>query len=241
MRINIKTPQAQSEEALARITQIFHYMERIGKLQHGVMLPFGVNVSQIKEGDQLWQPWTEEERQYIRGVRNTFAHARYSVLQNGALRVTDRSPRRSGRPDMHGLHFDQEITNWEWSAQEFQGFSERLETLVLQRFQCCFLVTVTCKTCGKSVDGWDYLTCGHVKYPEGSKGSGMSKPKGATLRVEASLDYRDEMKDKFEGASMKGVVTYDGLDAIIAELERIDKIAKEEESKGTPLYEKNIK
>ena len=235
-QIKINTPKVQSDEALAHITQLLHYMERIGRLRHGVMMPPGEDASQMKAGVQLWQPWTPEERKYIKGVRTIFAHARYSVLGNGALRVRDRYHLRPGKPEIHGLHFDKTNTDWEWNTQELQEFSKELETLVLQRFQCYLVATVTCHTCGQSVDGLDYLTCGHVKYLEGSNGGGISKPEGGTLQITASLGYQDDMKDKFEDTAMKGVVTYDGLDSIISSMESIDKIASEEAKKGTPIY-----
>ena len=190
----------------------------------------------MKAGDQLWQPWTAEEREYIRGVRTIFAHARCAVLGNGALRVRDRYHLRPGKPEIHGFHFDKTTTDWEWNAQEFQEFSQRLETLVLQRFQCWFLPTVTCQTCGQSVNGGDYLTCGHVKYPEGSNGAGISKPKGGTLQITASLGYHNEMKDEIVGTNMKGVITYDGLDRIISRMESVDKIASQGAKKGEPIY-----
>ena len=61
VQIKINTPKARSDEALAHITQMLHYMERIGRLRHGVMMPPGVDASQMKAGEQLWQPWTPEE------------------------------------------------------------------------------------------------------------------------------------------------------------------------------------
>ena len=237
VKIKINTPKVQSDEALAHITQMLHYMERIGKLRHGVMMPLGADASQMKVGDQLWQPWTPEERAYIRGVRTVFAHARHSVLENGDLRVRDRSPRRHGKPEIYGFQFDKTTTDWEWNAQEFRELSQRLETLVLQRIQCYFHTTVTCQTCGQSVDGRNYLTCGHVKYSEESNGAGISRPKGGTLQITASLGYQDDMKDKFGDTGMKGVITYDGLDKIINDMESIDKIASEEAKKGKPIYE----
>ena len=45
------------------------------------------------------------------------------------------------------------------------------------------------------------------------------------------------MKDKFGDTGMKRVITYDGLDKIINDMELIDKIASEEAKKGTPIYE----
>ena len=237
VQIKINTPKARSDEALAHITQMLHYMERIGRLRHGVMMPPRADTSQMKAGEQLWQPWTPEEREYIKGVRTIFAHARYSVLGNGAVRVRDGYRLRPGKPEIHGFHFDKTATDWEWNAQEFRELSQRLETLVLQRIQCYFLTTVTCQTCGQSVDGRDYLTCGHVEYLEESNGAGISKPKGGTLQITASLGYQDDMKDKFGDTGMKGVITYDGLDKIINDMELIDKIASEEAKKGTPIYE----
>ena len=234
VQIKIKTPKVQSDEALARIVQLLHYMERIGRLRHGVMMPPGADVSKMKAGDQLWQPWTLEEREYIKGVRTIFAHARYSVLGNGALRVRDKYHLRPGKPEIHGFHFDKTETDWEWNAQELWELSQRLETLVLQRIQCYFLSSVTCQTCGQSVDGRDYLTCGHVEYPEESNGTGISKPKGGTLQITATVGCQDDMKDKFGD---KGVITYDGLDMMISNMESIDKIASEAAKKGTPIYE----
>ena len=37
VQIKINTPKVQSDEALARIMQMLHYMERIGRLRHGIM------------------------------------------------------------------------------------------------------------------------------------------------------------------------------------------------------------
>ena len=41
VQIKINTPKVQSDEALARIMQMLHYMERIGRLRHGIMMPLG--------------------------------------------------------------------------------------------------------------------------------------------------------------------------------------------------------
>ena len=141
MQIKINTPKVRSDEALARIQQMLHWMERIGRLQHGAMVPPGADVSKMNEGDELWQPWTSEERNYFKGVRTIFAHARCSVLGNGAPRVRDRSRYRPGKPDIDGSHFDKETTDWEWDAQEFQEFAQRLKALVLQRFQFYHIAT----------------------------------------------------------------------------------------------------
>jgi len=145
------------------------------------------------------------------------------------------------KAEIDGFHFDKTTTDWEWNAQELQEFSQRLEELVFQRFQCHSLATVTCQTCGQSVNASDYLTCGHVKYLEGTNGTGISKPAGGTLQITFSFGYRneddmDDMKDKFGDTVMKGVITYDGLDLIISSMESIDKIASEEAKKGTPIY-----
>ena len=211
-------------------------MERIGRLRHGVMMPLGADASQMKAGDELWQPWTSEEREYFKDVRTIFAHARCSVLGNGGLRVRDKYHRAPGKPEIDGFHFDKTTSDWEWNAREFQEFSERLERLVFQRFQCYFLATVTCRTCGQSVEGPDYLICGHVKYPEESKGAFISKPAGGTLKITSSFGYQDDMKDKFGDPGRKAAITFDGLDLIISSMETIDKIASEEEKKGTPIY-----
>ena len=236
VQVKVNTPRVQSDEALAHIMQILHYMERIGRLQHGVMLPFGADATKIKEGDQLWQPWSSEERKYIRDVRTIFAHARYSVLPNGSLRVRDRYRLAPGKPDIQGFLFDKTTTDWEWSPQELQEFSEKLRTLVLERIQGYSVATVTCQTCGQTVKGQDRLACGHVKYPEGSTGSFISKPAGGTLQITFAMGYQDDMKDKYGGEGRKGVITYDGLDLIINSLEAMDKIAIEGEKKGTPIY-----
>ena len=237
MEIKLNTPKTRSDEALACITQILHYMERIGNLKHGLMAP-PVEPSKMKEGDQLWHPWTSEERKYFKGVRNMFAHARFTLLGNGAVRVKDKHPQyRTGKPEIHGLSFDKATTDWEWNAQEFQEFAQRLKTLVVNRFQPYFISTVTCHTCGQSVDGRGYLTCGHVEYGKGSDGSPIfRKPKGGILNVTATLTYSDDAKDKFKDTAMLGVVTYDGLDLIISSMERFDKIAIEADKKGTPAY-----
>ena len=100
MQIRINTPQARSEGAMGRTMQLLPWMERIGKLRHGVAVPFGADVSKMSEDDELWQPWTSEERKYFKGVRNMFAHGRCSVLGNGDVRVKDKRPRyRTGKPD----------------------------------------------------------------------------------------------------------------------------------------------
>ncbi len=236
VHIKINTAKVRSVEAHQRITEMLPYMERIGRLEHGVMMPLGADASQMEAGATLWQPWTPEEREYFKGVRTIFAHARCLVLGNGDLRVRDKYHRAPGKPEVDGFHFDKTTTGWEWNAQEFQEFSQRLEKLVFQRFQCHSLATVTCQTCGQSVDAPDYLTCGHVKYLEGSNGTGISKPAGGTLQVTFSFGYQDDMKDKFGDTGMKGVVTYDGLDLIISSMESIDKVASEEAKKGTPIY-----
>ena len=237
VQIKINTPKVQSEEALVRIMQMLHYMERIGRLRHGVMLPMGVDASQMQAGDQLWQPWKTEERKYIRGVRNIFAHARCRVLENGGLRVRDRSPQRPGKPEIHGTDFDATTTDWEWSAQETLELSHRLEELVLRRLQCYIQTTVTCMTCGQSIDGREYLTCGHVKYNEGPKGSIFNQPEHATAQISAIFGYSDDLARKFESKGLKGTITDEGLDKIISSLEQTDKIASEAEQEGTPIYE----
>ena len=214
VQIKINTPKVQSEEALGRLQQVFHYMER-GILRHGVMVPMGVDVGQMKAGDQLWQLWTDEERQYLRGVRNIFAHARYRVLGNGALSVRDRSPRCPGKPDLDGLHFDETVTDWEWNAQQFLEYTQRLETLVLQHFQGYFQTTVTCQVCGQSVDGRDRLTCGHVRYGEAPKGSILNKPAGGTVQVKGSIGYHDDIANEQEPKAIRGIITDEGLDKIL--------------------------
>ena len=237
VQIKINTPKVQSEEALARITQMLHYMERIGRLRHGVMLPFGADITHMKAGDRLWQPWETDERLYIRGVRNLFGHARYRVLENGALRVRDRSPQRSGNPEIHDTCFDTTATDWEWSAQEFLALAQRLEELVLQRIQCYFQAKVTCQICGKSVDGREYLTCGHVKYGEGPKGSIINKPERGTTEINVSIGYDKDMANDLATKGLRGTITDEGLEAIIRELERTDTIASDAAKQGTPIYE----
>ena len=237
VQIKINTPKVQSEEALGRLQQVFHYMERIGRLRHGVMVPMGLDVGQMKAGDQLWQPWTDEERQYLRGVRNMFAHARYRVLENGALSVRDRSPRRPGKPDLDGLHFDETVTDWEWNAQQFLEYTQRLEALVLQRFQGYFQTTVTCQVCGQSVDGRDRLICGHVKYKEGPKGPILNKPAGGTAEIKGSIGYHDDMANELGPKAIRATITDEGLEKILSNLEWTDKFASEEAKNGTPIYE----
>ncbi len=212
VQIKVNTPKVRSVEAHQRITEMLPYMERIGKLEHGVMMPLGADASQMEAGDKLWQPWTPEERGYFKGARTIFAHARCLVLENGGLRVRDKYRRAPGKPEIDGFHFDKTTTDWEWNAQELQEFSQRLEKLVFQRFQCHSLATVTCQTCGQSVNASDYLTCGHVKYLEGTNGTGISKPAGGMLQITFSFGYRneDDMKDKFGDTGMKGVIAYDG-------------------------------
>ena len=83
VQIRMNTPKMRSDAALARISEMLHHMERIGRLRHGVMVPPGMDISQMKAGDRLWQPWTAEERRYIGGVRNIFAHSYRRVLGNG--------------------------------------------------------------------------------------------------------------------------------------------------------------
>ena len=228
VEIKINTPKVQSGEAHQRIAEMLPYMERIGSLKHGVMLPLGLDASQLKVGDQLWQPWTSEEREFLRGVRTIFAHARCTVLGDGSLRVRDRHSRAPGKPELDGLSFDKSITDWEWKAQAFQYFSQRLDTLVLQRFHCYFTSVVTCQTSGQSVEASDYLTCGHVEYSEhGDKNVLGRKPKGGTLCVTSSIGCQDDMEERVNSSARKGVITYDGLDKMISSLESMDKIAIE--------------
>ena len=236
VQIKINTPKERSVEAHQRITEMLPYMERIGRLQHGVMMPPGADASQMKAGDELWQPWTPEERAYVKGVRTVFAHARCMVLGNGDLRVRDKFHLAPGKPEVDGLHFDKTTKDWEWNAQEFQEFSQRLEQLVFQRFQCYSLATVTCQTCDQSVKGSDYLTCGHVRYSDGSNGAIVNKPAGGRLTISFSFGYQDDMKDKLGDAGRKVVITYDGLDWIIGNMEAMDNIASEGAKKGTPIY-----
>ena len=236
VEIRVNTPKMRSVEAHQRITEMLPYMERVGRLKHGVMLPFGMDASQLKAGDQLWQPWNFEERNYLRGVRNIFAHARCAVLEDGSLRVRDNSRLAPGEPELDGFHFDKSTTDWEWTSREFQDFSQRLGELVFQRFQCSIVSIVSCHTCGQSVDASDYLTCEHVEYAERSDRNILGrKPKGATLRVTASLGYRDDT-ERLEGSARKGVVTYDGLDRMISSLESMDEIAEESKKEGAPIY-----
>ena len=223
---------------MSSIQQMLHWMERIGKLQHGVAVPFGADVSKMNEDDKLWQPWTSEERKYFKGMRNLFAHARHSVLGNGDVRMKDKHPtRRTGKPDIHGLQFDKETTEWEWTAQEFQEFSQRLETLVLQRIQAYTTTTVTCQTCGLSVDGREYLTCGHVEYGEDSGGSVLiRKPKGGTAKITFTIGCDDNMKDRRVAAGSKAVITHEGFDKFLSSMEFFDEEATKAEKEGTPLY-----
>ena len=237
VQIKINTPKVQSEEALTRIMQMLHYMERIGRLRHGVMLPFGADMTQMKAGDRLWQPWETDERLYIRGVRNIFAHARYRVLENGTLRFRDRSPQRPGKPDVTEIGFDTTTTDWEWSPREFLELSRRLEELVLHRIQCYFQATVTCQICGISVDGQERLTCGHVKYSGGPKGSIINKPERGTAEINVSIGYDKDMANDLASKGLRGTITDEGLEAIIRELERTDKVASDATKQGTPIYE----
>lgn len=237
VQIRINTPKMRSDAALARISEMLHYMERIGRLKHGVMVPPGVDISQMKAGGQLWQPWTAEERRYIGGVRNIFAHARPRVLGNGDLRVRDRSPERRGQPDLHGFGFDKATQDWEWTAQEFQEYSQRLETLVFQRLRVYVQTMVTCQVCGESVDGRDFLACGHTEYADGSGGGLLHKPKRGTAQITASISYDDAIAAELEAKGIKGVITDDGLDMMIRSLEQMDKIASEGEKNGAPIYE----
>ena len=237
VQIRINTPKVRSDAALARISEMLHYMERIGRLKHGVMVPPGMDTAQMKAGDRLWRPWTDDERRYIRSVRNIFAHARPRVLGNGDLRVKDRSPERPGKPDLHGLGFDKAVQHWEWTAQEFQEYSQRLETLVFQRLRVYFQATVTCQVCGASVDGRDFLTCGHAEYANATGGALLRKPELGTAEMTTSITCEDTMAAELEAKGTKGVITDDGLDLMIRSLELMDKIASEGEKNGTPAYE----
>ena len=236
VQIRINTPKMRSDEALARISEMLHYMERIGRLRHGVMVPFGLDVSQMKPSDPLWQPWTAEERQYIKGVRNVFAHSRRRVLENGNLRVRDRSPERRGKPDLLGFGFDGDTQDWEWTAREFQEYSRRLEDLVFQRVRVYIQTTVTCQVCGESVDGRDFLKCGHGEYPDRTGGALLRKPKNGTAEIVASISYDDATTADLAAKGHKGIITDDGLDLMIRSLEDMDKIASDGERNGTPIY-----
>ena len=237
--IKINTPKVRSDEALARIQTTLHYIERIGRLRHGVMVPFGIEPSEMGPDVQLWQPWTHDERLYLKGVRTIFGHARLAVLENGALRVRDRHRSAPGKPEIDGFQFDKKTRDWEWDAQEFQAFSQRLEKLVFKRIQAYRRATVTCGTCGQSVDGREYLTCGHVEYADTleRKGGLFSKPAGGVVHNTIQIGCQDSMKDKIEDDGWKEmVITYEGLDQIISSLESFDKLASEYELKGTPIY-----
>ena len=65
VQIRINTPKVRSDEALARISEMLHYMERIGRLRHGVMVPPGIDVSQMQAGTALmhatWHPIPHQE------------------------------------------------------------------------------------------------------------------------------------------------------------------------------------
>ncbi|MXZ89933.1 MAG: hypothetical protein F4W95_00510 [Chloroflexi bacterium] len=237
VQIRINTPKVRSDEALARISEMLPYMERIGRLKHGVMTPPGIDINRMRVGDRLWQPWTYEERVYLKGVRNIFAHSRKRVLENGALRVRDRSPERCGKPDLRGLGFDRAIQDWEWTAQEFQEFSQRLETLVFQRLRGYMEPKVTCQVCGETVDGRDALPCGHGEYADESGGALLRKPKHGTAEIKLTVTYNDAIAGELEAKGIKAVITDDGLDLMIQSLEQMDKIASEGERNGTPIYE----
>ena len=238
VQIRINTPKVRSDEALARISEMLHYMERIGRLKHGVMVPPGVDISQMKAGDRLWQPWTSEERRYIGGVRNIFAHSYRRVLGNGDLRVRDRSPERRGKPDLHGFGFDRATQAWEWTAQEFQEYTRRLETLVFQRLRVYIETTVTCQVCGESVDGRDFLPCGHGEYADASGSALLYRPKKGAAQIKATISYDDAVAAELEAKGInKGTITDDGLDLMIRSLEDMDKIASEGAKSGTPIYE----
>ena len=239
----MNTPEVQSRIALSRIDEMLPYMERIGRLRHGAMLPMGADASQVKEGDHLWMPWSFEERNYFKRVRTIFGHARRTVMGNGGLRVQDkphwsrgRKIEPPGKPEIDGLEFDETTTSWEWSAEEFQEFSQRLETLVFERFQVHIQSTVTCQTCGQSVSGRDLLTCGHGQYREVTGSALVHKPSGGTLEVTATIGYAG-LKYEVGAKATKGVFTYDGLDLIISSLESFDQIAIDAENQGTPVYE----
>ena len=192
LNVIMNTPRVRSQVALSRIQEMLPYMERIGKLRHGVMFPVGLEASQIQAGDNLWMPWTADERYYFRGVRTVFAHARLAVLENGGLRVHDKSRWAPGKPEIDGLGFDKSTTSWEWSSQDFETFFLSLERLLLRRFRVYFRPTVTCQTCGKVVDGDAFLDCGHVQYGEQADGSVLArKPKGGTLQMTATITCQD--------------------------------------------------
>ena len=222
----------QSDEALARITELLPFMERIGRLPHGVMLPIGTK--EVKEGTQVWKPWTDDERRYMKGVRNIFAHARCRVLPDGGLRVKDQSQKHVGKPEIDGLSFDSGISAWEWTVQEFQQFSQRLMELTHNRFRVSFQATVVCQICGQSVDGRDYLSCGHVTYQEGSQPALFRKPSGGTLIMTTEVSYTDNASER---QGFEGVITDEGLEMILQALEWLDKLACEAETKGIQLYE----
>ncbi len=236
VQIRINTPKVRSDEALARISEMLHYMERIGRLRHGVMVPPGIDVSRMKAGDRLWQPWTAEERLYIRNVRNVFAHSRRRVLENGNLRVRDRSPERYGKPDLHGFGFDRDTQDWEWTAREFQEYSRRLEELVFQRLRFYIQTTVTCHVCGDTVDGRDFLNCGHGEYADRSGSALLNKPKNGTAQIIASISYDDAATADLAAKGHKGIITDDGLDLMIRSLEDMDKLASDGEKNGIPIY-----
>ena len=90
---------------------------------------------------------------------------------------------------------------------------------------------------GQSVDGREYLTCGHVKYSEGPKGSIINKPERGTAEINVSVGYDKDMANEFGTKGLRGTITDEGLEAIIRELERTDKIASDAAKTGTPIYE----
>ena len=88
-----------------------------------------------------------------------------------------------------------------------------------------------------SVDGQEYLTCGHVEYEEDSDGNVLArKPKGGTLNITVTTGCDDNMKDLIAASGSKAVITHEGFDKFISSMECFDEEATKAEKEGTPLY-----
>ena len=223
----------ETRRRLSIVIEMLPYMERIGRLKHGIMPP----MTRTPDDRQLWKPWTDEERRYINEYRQLFAHARKVVLQDGSIRFNDK--KRCKPAIAMGGMYDFGVHEWTWSYGEFETLVSGLEELINNRIQAYVQMSHTCETCGLTAYGDEFLQCGHVAYGDdqcpgdgalGRKGAGSS----SLVRCWVSVDG---FKDVDLSQARKMTVVDNGLNLAITAMEELEVLIKECEQRGETFYE----
>ena len=142
--------------------------------------------------------WTENERDYLRRMRNRFGHGYNVVNENeGVLIVATRQKR------------------YRYTLAKLEDECSKIKSLVEDRFGAVSEIWTECPDCSDKAYRDEVLECGHVDYSglDMSKPALGLKPRNGILRMNFIIGRLDEI-DMTINRRSRAVMTIDGFEKV---------------------------